>query len=177
MGQEYIETLKEHNLPGKTVVTLTCSDGAEVFHYKDGAVYDAVGETNIVRQFCDLVETLGGDIFENVVSDLIDAGVLEEPEEEDEEEDEESEADDEEDDDRGLSRHFDAMTLSEGIENNFYDQEFIEYSIKKYDHKRGYCTLTASLDVTLDQLLEAEPDLTGWELTFKTKGGKTTIEG
>jgi hypothetical protein len=176
MGHEYAETLRGHNLPGKTIVTLTCSDGAEVFHYKDDAVYDAISETNIVRQFCDLVEALGGDVFDGVVSDLIDTGVLEEPEEE--EEDEESDDDErDEEDDRGLSRHFDAMAICEGIENNFYDQEFIEHSIKKYDHKRGYCTLTASLDVTLDQLLDVEPDLEGWELTFKAKGGKTTIEG
>ena len=160
MSQDYKNKFKELDLPGDTRVTLTNSDHAEVFHYKDDAVNDAVSDTDVVRWFSELVMALPDTRKEGILADLEDACGLEIPDPDDEN-----------------AEPLEWGHIHDAIVNNFFDQEFIAHEIKKYDHKRGYCTLTASLDVTLDQLLEAEPDLTGWELTFKTKGGKTTIEG
>ncbi len=67
MSQDYKNKLKELDLPGDTWVTLTNSDHAEVFHYKDDAVNDAVSDTDVVRWFSQLVmrtlSRLNGDTF------------------------------------------------------------------------------------------------------------------
>lgn len=160
MSQDYKETIKGLSLPGDTTVTLTYADGCDVFVHNDTAVEDAVNDTDVVRRFSDLVIGLGGDRMGGILADLADAGVLELP--------------DPDDEDDGAAP-YDAMMLAEAIEDNFYDQEFIEYSIKKYDHKRGHCTLTATVEVTVDELLNAELDLTGWELEVKLKSGKLKI--
>ena len=159
MGQEYKDKLKELNLPGDTWVTLTNSDHAEVFHYKDDAINDAVSETDIVRWFSELVMALPDTRREGILSDLEDACGLEIPDPDDED-----------------AELLDATQVREAIENNFFDQEFINHEIKKYDHKRGRCTLTATLEITLDELLGLEYDLSGWEIEVETKNGTLSIE-
>ena len=159
MGQEYKEKLKSLDLPGNTWVTLTNSDHSEVFHYKDDAVNDAVGETDIVRWFSELVMALPDMRREGILADLEDACGLEIPDSEDED-----------------TEQIDATQVREAIENNFFDQEFISYEIKKYDHKRGRCTLTATLEITLDELLGLDYDLSGWEIEVENKNGTLNIE-
>ena len=67
--------------------------------------------------------------------------------------------------------------IHDGIINNFFDQEYIERSVKRYDHKRGYCTLTATLEVTYEELKKAEPYLRGWEIEVEVESGMMKIEG
>ncbi len=159
MGQEYKDKLKELNLPGDTWVTLTNSDFAEVVHYQDDAVNDAVGETDIVRWFSELVMALPDTRREGILADLEDACGLEIPDAEDEN-----------------AEPLDAGQVHDAIVNNFYDQEFISHEIKKYDHKRGRCTLTATVELTLEELLNLEYDLSGWEIEVETKSGTLSIE-
>lgn len=159
MGQEYKEKFKDLDLPGDTWVTLTNSDFAEVLHYKDDAVNDAVGETDIVRWFSELVMALPDTRREGILADLEDACGLEIPDPDDED-----------------AEQLDAMQVREAIENNFFDQEFISYEIKKYDHKRGRCTLTAMVEVTLDELLNLDYNLSGWEIEVETKNGTLSFE-
>lgn len=160
MGQEYKEKFKELNLPGNTWVTLTYSDGADVIHYKDEAVNDAVSETDVVERFSNLVMALPQIRREGILEDLADAGVLELPDPDDEN-----------------AGQLDVLAVREAIENNFYDQQFIEYSIKQYDHKRGYCTLTATVEVTVDELLNSDIDLFRWTLEVQTKHGTLSFGG
>jgi len=110
-----------------------------------------------------VVEEIAGDTHRGVVDDLLDAGVLPEPDE-----------DEERDEDDAPSAG--AMEIKEGIEENFFDQEFIESAVKRYDFKRGHCTLTATLTVRLGELLDAEPDLNGWTIEVNSKGVSTRIE-
>jgi hypothetical protein len=159
MGQEYKEKLKELDLPGDTWVTLTNSDFAEVLHYKDDAVNDAVGETDVVRWFSELVMALPATRREGILTDLEDACGLEIPDSEDEN-----------------AEPLDAGQVHDAIVNNFYDQEFISHEIKKYDHKRGRCTLTATLEITLDELLNLDYNLSGWTIEVETKRGTLGIE-
>jgi len=159
MGQEYKEKLKELNLPGDTWVTLTNSDHAEVFHYKDDAVNDAVSDTDIVRWFSELVMALPDTRKEGILADLENACGLEIPDPEDEN-----------------AETLDAGQVHDAIVNNFYDQEFISHEIKKYDHKRGRCTLTATVELTLEELLNLEYNLAGWEIEVETKSGTLSIE-
>ena len=67
--------------------------------------------------------------------------------------------------------------IHDGISNNFFDQEYIERSVKRYDHKRGYCTLTATLEVSYGEIKKAEPYLRGWEIEVEVESGTMTIEG
>jgi hypothetical protein len=158
MSQNYKETLKELNLPGNDWVTLTYSDGADVMHYKDDAVNDAVSETDVVSRFSDLIMSLPEMRRDGILADLADTVGLELPDPEDED-----------------AESIDASVVREAIENEFFEQQFIEYSIKKYDHKRGYCTLTATVEITVDELLNSDLDLSGWTIEVKTKSGKLTL--
>ena len=159
MSQDYKNKLKELKLPGDTWVTLTYADGADVLHYEDDAVNNAVSETDVVRRFSNLVVELPVTRREGILADLEDACGLEIPDPEDE-----------------FAMLLDGLAVAEAIENNFFDQEFIDYEIKKYDNKRGHCTLTATLEITLDELLSLESDLSGWEIEVETKRGTLSFE-
>ena len=160
---DYAEKLRALGLPEKTDVTLSYEDGCDVFLMNETEVEDAISETDVIAQFARVVEEIGGDTHRGVVDDLLDAGVLPEPDE-----------DEERDEDEAPSAG--ATEIKEGIEENFFDQEFIESSIKRYDYKRGRCTLTATLTVSLGELLDAEPDLSGWTIEVNSKGVSTRIE-
>ena len=159
MGQDYKDKLKELDLPGDTWVTLTYSDYADVLHYQDDAVNQAVDETDVTRRFSNLVMALPDTRRKGILADLEDACGLEIPDPDDEN-----------------SEPLDADQVREAVDNNFYDQEFISHEIKKYDHKRGRCTLTATVEVTLEEILGLDYDLSGWEIEVETKRGTLSIE-
>ncbi len=159
MSQEYKDKLRALDLPNDTWVTITYSDHAEVLHYKDDAVNDAVDETDVVHRFSELVMALPDTRKEGILADLEDACGLEIPDPEDEN-----------------AEPLDFGQVHDAIVDNFFDQEFIEYSIKKYDHKRGRCTLTSTLEVTLEEILGLDYDLSGWEIEVETKSGTLSIE-
>jgi len=160
MSQEYVDKLKSLNLPMDTVVTLTYSDGCDVFLHNETEVEDALRNTDVVSRFCDLVFQLGGETQQSVLDELVDACVIDDPDD----------ADDETD-------PIDAESLSEAISEDFHSQDLIEFSVKKYDYKRGFCTLTSQLQVKLEDLLSSSPDLSGWEIELKTPVGMLQIEG
>ena len=69
-----------------------------------------------------------------------------------------------------------AEYLTETINENFYDVELVDYSTEKYDHKRGFTTLTATAKVTVSNLLESSPMLFGWTASVNTEAGVLTLE-
>ena len=66
--------------------------------------------------------------------------------------------------------------IAETITENFYDLELIDYSTEKYDYKRGFTTLTAEVQVNIQDLLNTAPLLGGWEARVQTANGTLTIE-
>ena len=66
--------------------------------------------------------------------------------------------------------------IAEKLEENFYDQEFIEYSTERYDHKRGFTTLSADVKVSVKNLLFATPHLGGWTASVQTDAGTLTLD-
>jgi len=52
----------------------------------------------------------------------------------------------------------------------------IEYSTEKYDHKRGFTTLTAEVEVAYSDLMKASPFLTGWRVSVDTEDGTLTFD-
>ena len=66
--------------------------------------------------------------------------------------------------------------LTEYLTENFYDQDFIEASTEKYDHKRGFCTLSTEVQVTAKNILLASPFLSGWTASVSTDNGTLTFD-
>ena len=66
--------------------------------------------------------------------------------------------------------------LAETLTENFYDTELIEYSTEKYDHKRGFCTLTAQVEIPFDNFVEVNPIVSGWTVSVQTDNGTLTFD-
>ena len=163
---DYENKLKNLNLPSDATVTLSYSDGCDVFIHNDTAIETALKETNTVAAFSRLVEHLAEKSEEThwILEQLRDEYVLD--------------YDDEEDDTgKVIPTRLDFTDISDALDENFGEQTFIESEIKRYDHKRGHCTLTAVLELTIEELLKNPPDLSGWEIEVETEQGTLSIEG
>jgi hypothetical protein len=66
--------------------------------------------------------------------------------------------------------------LAQTITDNFYDIDFIECSTEKYDHKRGFTTLTAEVQVPAGNLIEQSPFIMGWTASVETENGTLTFD-
>ena len=141
------------NLEPDSIVTLTYSEGTDVFVHNETEVETALAETDVVSTFSELIATprlsittaYGGDVLQS----LRDDGHLE--------------AYDRDGDFGGY--------LSEIITDNFYDLDFIEHSTERYDHKRGFCTLTAEVQIPAAQIISESPFLSGWRAAVSTENG------
>ena len=150
--------LKSLNVTPETSVSLTYSEGADCFMHTEDQVETALSETDVVSRFADLVTTPGLSVQtrwgNNVIEEIRELGHLEE-----------------------YPRDF---TFSEFVDDfireNYYDLDLIEHSTEAYDYKRGFCTLTADVVVSAQNLMSSNADLTGWTVSFKTDGGVLSFD-
>ncbi len=153
-----LEKLSSLQLPGDSLVTLTYSEGTDVFVHNETEVDTAMAETDVISQFSELIATPGLKVTTpygtEILQGLREDNLL-----------------DNYDRDGWFSEY-----LCETISDNFYDVDLVDYSIEKYDHKRGFCTLTATVKVSLDNLLESQPSLGGWSASVNTVAGTLTLE-
>ena len=153
------ETLTSMNLPNDTVVNLSYSEGTDVFVHNETDVDTAISDTSVITSFSELVSTPGLNVSTqygtNVLDSLRDEGLLDSYE-------------------RGSFSFSDYLT--ETITDNFYDVDLIEYSTEKYDHKRGFTTLSADVQVSLEEMLTTRPSLYGWDVSVKTAAGTLTLD-
>ena len=166
---QVVDQLKELNLPSETNVSLSYTGGCDCFVYNETEVETALEETDLVSVFANLVSTIGLNLTDNYGNNVIDSLVDAEHIERDFvnscwDEDNEDYYDDD------LSE-----AISEFVNDNFYDQEFIEKDVTRYDHKRGYIDLTACLNTTVGNVIETNVDLTGWEVSVPLAGGTFTL--
>jgi hypothetical protein len=153
-----INKLKSLNLRGDEIVSLRYSEGVDVFVHNETDVETALSDTDVVDTFSELLATpglkvstqYGGEVLESLRSE----GHLEDYERD------------------GYFSDY----LSETIKENFYDLDFIDYTTEKYDHKRGFCTLTAEVNVTAENLFNSAPFLGSWSASVRTENGTLTIE-
>ena len=151
--------LQSLNLEPDALVTLSLSQGTDVFVHNETEVETALSDTDVVSTFANLVTTPGlyasnkwsGGVIESLRSE----GYLDDYE-------------------RGSYTFEDYVT--EVLTENFYDQEFIEASTEKYDYKRGFCTLSAEIQVPASQIISAKPFLMGWQVSVQTENGTLTLE-
>ena len=154
-----LEKLRNMNLPSDTVVSLSYSQGADVFVHNETEVDTALEYTDVVSTVAELAATPGLKLQNSYGNDVLetfrDAGLLDDYERD------------------GTFGEY----LTEAINDNFYDQEVIEYSTEKYDYKRGFTTLTADLKVELGNLLSnAFWVSSGWDVSVKTPNGTLTLD-
>jgi len=154
-----IDKLRNMNLDHDAEVSLSLAEGTDVFVHNETEVETALQETDVVNTFSELIATPGLTVTTqygtNVIESLRDDGLLD-------------------DYDRG-SFSF-AEYLTETISDNFYDLDLIEYSTEKYDHKRGFCTLSADVRVSVKELFDISPYLGGWDVTVQTENGTLKLD-
>ena len=147
------QKLKNLDVAPDAIVKLEYSDGVDVFVHNETELDTALSETDVVSMFSELIatpglkaqSTYGGNILESIRdNDLLDDYPR----------------------DDSFSEY-----LQEQINDNFHDVDLIDCSIEKYDHKRGYCTLTANVSVQYDNLMDTVPSLYGWTAQVTTENG------
>ena len=154
-----IEKLRNLNLSGDATVSLSYSQGTDVFVHNETDVDTALQDTDVVSTFAELIATPGLNVSSryggNVLESFRDEGWLDDYERD------------------GTFEEY----LSEMIVENFYDQEFVEHSTEKYDYKRGFTTLSVDVEVPMSNLLEnAYWISSGWEVSVKTENGTLTLD-
>tara|TARA_R110002074_G_scaffold6846_2_gene30417 strand:+ start:2942 stop:3415 length:474 start_codon:yes stop_codon:yes gene_type:complete len=147
------QTLINLNLEPDSLVTLVYSDGADVFVHNETEVETAMAETDVISTFSELIAIPGLHVSTqfggNVLDRLREDDLL---------------------DDYDRDGDFGAY-LNDVISDNFYDLELIEHTTEKYDHKRGFCTLTAEVQIPVSQIISEMPYLSGWRASVPTKDG------
>ena len=151
------QKLKDLKLPDETVVSLSYSEGTDVFVHNETEVETAMSETDVISTFSELIATPGLQVETqyggNVLQALRDEGHL----------------------DAYDREGYFAEYLAETISENFYDLDVIDYSTQKYDHKRGFCTLSADVRVAYGNLMNVTPYLGGWTVNIPTENGTLTL--
>ena len=129
-----IMKLQALKLPEDAVVNLSYSEGTDVFVHNETEVDDALAYTDVVSTFASLVATPGLNVSTqyggNVLQSLRSEGHL---------------------DDYERGSHGFEDYIGEFLTENFYDQEFIENSKERYDHKRGFCTLSTQSQIQMSE--------------------------
>lgn len=154
-----IKKLQALKLPENAMVNLSYSEGTDVFVHNETEVETALSDTDVVTTFASLVATPGLKVSMksggNVLETLRSEGHLDDYE-------------------RGSDGFEDY--IGEFLTENFYDQEFIEYSTERYDHKRGFCTLSAQVCILASEIIEKSPYLNCWEVSVATDNGTLTLD-
>ena len=151
------EKLREMNLDGGSKVTLSTEGGAEIVHYTgDDYEGETIDETGIASSLAELITSphlQNNDVIEEMRND----GALDDYE-------------------RG-SFNFEEY-VADAIRGEWY--EYLEVSTEHYDHKRGYTSVKAELDITLNELLKADSNspylFSGWEVAVQTPMGVLNVE-
>ena len=150
--------LQSLNLPEDAKVSLRFSEGTDVFVHNETEVETALSDTEVVSRFSELVSTRGLDAQtrwgDNIVQEMREQGLL---------------------DDYDRDDTFSDF-ISDMMHDNFYEFDFIEASTEKYDHKRGFCTLSAEVEVPFANLVQVQPDLLGWDVVVETPLGILTVD-
>jgi hypothetical protein len=174
---DFINKLRELNVEDDGVVTLSYSEGCEVWHINDSHVQESVAETDTVAMLSGLlvsgvpVYSSWGEVSEgnDILNDMRANDLLDEY-------------------DRGDECFEDYVT--EKLQETIYDGEYaIEYSTTQYDYKRGRCDISTEVRVRAGDLYAAEAATSGrlqyfdagsfvrgFNVSVATKNGTLTLD-
>ena len=151
------DKLREMNLDGNSKVTLSTEGGSEIIHYTgDDYEGQTIDETGIANLLADLIVSphLPNN---NVIEEMRNDGDLEDYE-------------------RG-SYNFEEFVAGV-IRDEWY--EYLDVSTEHYDHKRGYTSVKAEMDITLNELLRADNKsphvFSNWDVEVQTPMGTLKVE-
>ena len=154
-----LKRLQTLNLSNDAMVTLTFEEGTDVFVHNETEIDDAMSQTSVISEFASLIANTKLDARNrwsgNIIQHLRENDFLDEYE-------------------RGSFAFEDF--LAETLTENFYDTELIEYSTEKYDHKRGFTTLTAQVEVPFVNFMEVNPFISGWTVSVETDNGTLSFD-
>ena len=173
---DFVNRLRELGVEDDGYVTLSYSEGCEVWHINESHVQESVAETATASMLAGLLvsgvpvysnygkPSEGGDILNEMrASDLLD------------------------DYDRG-EEYFEEY-VTEKLQETIYDGEYsVEYSTEQYDYKRGRCDISTEVQVRAGDLYAGEaatsgrlqfftPDsfVSGFNVSVETKNGTLTL--
>tara|TARA_A200000159_G_C7334579_1_gene344517 strand:+ start:862 stop:2172 length:1311 start_codon:yes stop_codon:yes gene_type:complete len=157
--EKLLNSLNKLEVPNNASIELIYEDGADVVHYNETQDETAMEETSVIDNLVDAARS-GIKFEDDLIQTLRDWEML----------------DDYERDSYDFDNH-----CIEKIKENPYDFcDFIDFSTKQYDHKRGYTTLTATLNTTVEELRNASEgqvsSFRGWSAKFQTQNGQITLE-
>ena len=154
-----LKRLQSLNLADDAIVTLIYEEGTDVFVHNETEVEDAISGTEVISEFASLIALRKLDARNrwngNIIEHLRSEDYLNDYE-------------------RGSDGF--AGYLRDTLSENFYDLDLIEYSTEKYDHKRGFTTLTAQVDIPYANFMEVGPFVSGWKVSVETDNGTLTFD-
>jgi len=154
-----LKRLQSLNLSDDSIITLIREEGTDVFVHNETEVEDAINETTVIEDFATLISNTELDARNrwsgNIIEHLRENDFLDDYE-------------------RGSFAFEDY--LAETLSENFYDVDLIEYSTEKYDHKRGFTTLTAEVEIPYENFIKVKPFISGWTVSVETDNGILTFD-
>ena len=152
------ENLSNLNLNEDTNVVFSYEQGADVFHFNETELDTVLSETDVVERVA-VAATSNTGAGREMLNTLREQGLLEYYE-------------------RGSGdfQEYVADTLRE----NFYYADMIEYSTEKYDHKRGFTTLSVQTEAPFGEVLNSIEDynnaFSGWTAEVYVGSAKLSME-
>jgi hypothetical protein len=163
-----VNTLRDLNVTKDTFVTLSYTEGVDVWHINESHVEDAVGETETASMLGNLLASglTVSDVYNegDILGVMRDEGLLDDYDRED----------------------WFGQYLTEQLVSTIYDGEYsLEYSTEQYDYKRGRCDISTTVRVKAGALFEIEDDessfvlvdsvVSGFEVSVQTPVGTLTL--
>jgi len=155
------DKLSDASANAETEIMFTYSGGTDVFHFNETHVETAINETDVVDRLATVITSGLGMKTEHgydPLESLRGSGMLDEYE-------------------RGSFSFGDYVAGA--IRDNFYDADLIDESTERFDHKRGFTTLTAKLTAPMSELSANESAYSsifaGWDVSVNTNAGTLTF--
>ena len=173
---DFVKRLRELGVEDDGCVTLSYSEGCDVWHINESHVQESVAETETAAMLAGLLVS-GVPVYSSYGGVSEGGDILNEMRAQDVLEDYE----------RGEEYFEDFIT--EKLQETIYDGEYsIEYSTEQYDYKRGRCDISTEVRVRAGDLFAAaaattgrfeffSPDsfVSGFKVSVETKNGTLTL--
>ena len=174
---DFINKLRELGVEDDGTVTLSYSEGCEVWHINESHVQESVAETETAAMLAGLLVS-GVPVYSNYGTPSEGGDILNEMRAQDVLEDYE----------RG-EEYFEE-DITEKLQETIYDGEYsIEYSTEQYDYKRGRCDISTEVRVRAGdlyaadaatagrlQFFDASSFVRGFNVSVKTENGTLTLD-
>ena len=157
---DIIRKLTELGAEETDFITLSFTDGTDVWHINESHVEETVAETSTASMLAGLLVD-GVPVYSHgaaILEDMRFNGAL---------------------DNYDREGWFDEY-LTDVLTNTIYDGEYgLEYSTQQYDYKRGFCNISTEVQVQVGDLYEladlADSFVSGFDISVETENGTLTL--